>query len=179
MPIDTRLDGNPAALYAGSLYLRDRLGFEVDAAATTLRTAAGEARHGWVGSAGATFSDRMTGAAGRADALRSEVDATAQTMSQYADVLISAQGTMLMARQMASAQGLIVAGTMILDPYSPDPVVRQQQQVAYATAVQQVLQARGLMTTARMIAQGRRSVARSQPPIRPGDVIGGTAGGTA
>ncbi|WP_433790146.1 hypothetical protein [Actinoplanes sp. CA-252034] len=176
MPIDTRLDGNPATLYAGSQYLRARLGFEVDGAATTLRAVGDEARHGWLGSAGAAFSDRMTAAATRADALRAEVDATALTFSQYADMLTSAQTTMLVARQIAASGGLIVAGTMILDPYSPDPATYQQQRLTYALAVQQVSQARTLMVTARTIAQARQSAARAQPMIKPGDVVGGAAG---
>ncbi|MEU4156923.1 DUF4157 domain-containing protein [Actinoplanes sp. NPDC026670] len=174
MPIDTRLDGNPATLYAGSQYLRGRLGFEVDGAGATLRAAGDEARHGWLGSAGAAFSTRMTAAAVRSDALRAEIDATALTMSQYADMLTGAQTTMLVARQMASAQGLIVAGTMILDPYSPDPVIHQQQRLAYTLALQQVSQARTMMMTARSIAQARQSVAQARPPIQPGDVVGGT-----
>jgi hypothetical protein len=177
MPIDTRLDGSPVTLYAGSRYLRDRLGFEVDGSATTLRAAGDEARHGWLGSAGAAFGDRMAAAAVRADALRAEVDATALTLSEYADTLTGAQTTMLAARQLAAAQGLIVAGTMILDPYSPDPVVHQQQRLAYAVALQQVSQARAMMVTARAVAQARQAAAHAQPMIRPGDVVSGPGGG--
>jgi hypothetical protein len=179
MPIDTRLDGNPATLYAGSQYLRSRLGFEVDGAATTLRAAGDEARHGWLGSAGAAFSDRMAGAAVLADALRAEIDATALTLSQYADMLTGAQTTMIAARQLAAGQGLIVTGTMILDPYSPDPVVHQQQRLAYAFALQQVAQARTMMVTARTIAQARQAAAQARPPIRSTDVVGGLGGGAA
>jgi hypothetical protein len=175
MPIDTRLDGNPATLYAGSQYLRTRLGFEVDGAATTLRAAGDEARHGWLGSAGAAFSDRMSTAATRADALRAEIEATALTFSQYADMLTGAQATMLVARQIAMSGGLIVSGTTILDPYSPDPVTYQQQRLTYALAVQQVSQARTMMVTARAIAQARQSAAQAQPRIRPDDVVGGAA----
>ncbi|MFC4071359.1 eCIS core domain-containing protein [Actinoplanes subglobosus] len=173
MPIDTRLDGNPASLYAGSQYLRSRLGLEVDGSAAALRTAGAEARHGWLGSAGTTFGTRMTTAAARAAALRAEIDATALTFSQYADMLAGAQTTMIVARQIAASGGLVVAGTMILDPFSPDPVTYQQQRLTYALALQQVSQARTMMVTARSIAQVRQSVARAQPRIQPTDVVSG------
>jgi hypothetical protein len=176
MPIDTRLDGNPATLYAGSQYLRARLGFEVNGSASTLRAAGDEARHEWLGSAGAAFSDRMGAAAARADALRAEIDATALTFSQYADMLAGAQTTMIVARQIAASGGLIVAGTTILDPFSPDPVTHQRQRLAYALALQQVSQARTMMVTARTIAQARQSQAQARPRIQPTDVVGGPGG---
>ncbi len=177
MPIDTRLDGNPATLYAGSQYLRSRLGFEVDGAATTLRATGDEARHGWLGSAGGAFTDRMATVAVLTDALRAEIDATALTLSQYADMLTGAQATMIAARQIAAGQGLIVTGTTILDPYSPDPLVHQQQRLAYAFALQQVAQARTMMVTARTLAQARQATAQARPRVQPGDVVGGTGGG--
>lgn len=175
MPIDTRLDGNPASLYAGSQYLRSRLGLEVDGSAAALRTAGDEARHGWLGSAGSTFGARMTTAAARAGALRAEIDATALTFSQYADMLAGAQTTMIVARQIAMSAGLIVAGTMILDPYSPDPVTHQQQRLAYTLALQQVSQARTMMITARSIAQVRQSAAQAGPRVQADDVVSGAA----
>jgi hypothetical protein len=177
MPIDTRLDGDPASLFSGAQWLRGRLGFEVDGASTTMRLAGDEARHSWLGAGGAAFSDRMIAAAGLADRLRAEAEATAATFTEYGRTLATAQARMRAVRALAGGQGLIVAGTMIHDPVAADPVTYARLHSAYVFAMTQVVELRTLMATARALAQARQSQAQAVPPIRPGDVVSGPGGG--
>ncbi|GIE31302.1 hypothetical protein Ait01nite_043470 [Actinoplanes italicus] len=176
MPIDTRLDGNPAALFSGAQWLRGRLGFEVDNGATTMRLAGHEARHSWVGAGGAAFSERMTAAAGLADRLRAEIEATAATFSDYGQTLATAQARMQAVRSLAGGQGLMVAGTLILDPVAADPATYARLQTAYVLAMSQVAELRTLMASARALAQARQAQVRAVPPIQPTDVVSGSGG---
>jgi hypothetical protein len=177
MPIDTRLDGNPASLFSGAQWLRGRLGFEVDSGATTMRLCGDEARHSWMGAAGAAFSDRMAAAAVLADRLRAEIEATAATFSEYGQTLATAQARMQAVRALAGGQGLVVAGTMIYDPVAADPVTYARLQTAYMLAMSQVVELRTLMAAARALAQARQAQAQAVPPIQPADVV--STGGTA
>jgi hypothetical protein len=172
MPIDTRLDGNPASLFSGAQWLRGRLGFETGNGSTTMRLAGAEARHSWVGAAGAAFSDRMAAAAVLADRLRGEIEATAATFSEYGQTLATAQARMQAVRALAGGQGLMVAGTMIYDPVAADPVTYARLQSAYMFAMTQVVELRTLMATARALAQARQAQAQAVAPIRPADVAG-------
>ncbi|GAA1620640.1 hypothetical protein GCM10009828_056020 [Actinoplanes couchii] len=178
MPLDTRLDGDPGSLHVGAQWLRTRLGFEVDGGATSLRSASAEARDGWQGAAGTRFADRMAQAADRTDALRAQIDATAATFSRYGELLATAQGSMATARAIAAANGLLIAGPMILDPIpppvpSPAAMVLFERQVSgFQMAAQQVATARAQMVTAHAIAEARQGQAAATPPLRPADVIG-------
>jgi hypothetical protein len=178
MPIDTRLDGNPASLFSGAQWLRGRLGFEVDNGATTMRLAGDEARHSWVGAGGAAFSDRMAAAAVLADRLRAEIEATAATFTEYGQTLATAQARMQAVRSLAGGQGLVVAGTMIYDPVAADPATYARLQSAYVFALAQVAELRTLMTTARALAQARQAQVQAVPPIQPADVVSAGTGGT-
>lgn len=178
MPIDTRLDGNPATLFSGAQWLRGRLGFAVRHGAITMRLAGAEARHGWVGDAGAAFSGRMSTAAGLADRLEAEVEATATTLTEYGRTLAVAQARLQAVRALAAGQGLAVTGTLILDPVAADPVTQARQQVAYALAMSQVAELRALMAGARSQALARQAQARAVPPIVPTD-LAAAAGATA
>ncbi|MEU4622731.1 hypothetical protein AB0G04_22520 [Actinoplanes sp. NPDC023801] len=179
MPIDTRLDGDPASLFSGAHWLRGRLGAEADGCATALRLAGDEARHSWVGAAGAAFSERMAAAAVLADGLRTEAEAAATTFTEYGRTLATAQGLMQAARSLAAGQGLVVAGTTIYDPIAPDPLVHAQQRTAYMLALQQVTGVRTMMASAQALARARQAASQAVPPIGPTDVVGGAAGQTA
>lgn len=179
MPVDTRLDGDPGQLYAAARWLRNELGFEVHASASTLRSAGSDAVENWQGAAGTTFHGRMSGAAAKADALHGEIEAAAGAITRYADQLAAAQGRMAQAREIAAANGLTVSGQTIMDP-GPAPAgggaadyARQVQ--AYNLAQAEAQGARAEMAAGNEMARGAQNAARARPLLQQNDVLHGGA----
>ncbi|MGC4748389.1 hypothetical protein ACLQ28_22445 [Micromonospora sp. DT201] len=123
MPIDTRIDGNPESIRASAQWLKNRLATSMDHCVTDLRCARDEAVRGWQGTAGPAFQSRMEGTSRRADGLRIDIEAAANSFNAYADDLRTSQQGMERARQIARDEGLQLTGQTILEP-GPAPVVQ-------------------------------------------------------
>jgi hypothetical protein len=162
MPIDTRLDGDPAGIRASATWLTASLATAVDQSVTDLFQVRDQAESGWRGDAGPVFHRRMDDGGRRADDLRADAERAGQSLNVYADDLATAQAGMARARAIAAEGGLTLAGDTILDPGAgpPRPAAAVPEQVSaydqhqaklttYAQAEAQATWARGIGDFAR------------------------------
>jgi uncharacterized protein YukE len=116
MPIDTRIDGDPANIRAAATWLNNSLAGQVDKSITDLFAVRDQADGSWQGDAGPTFRGKMDNAGRKANQLRADAERAAQTFNSYADDLTTAQSGMARARDIALSGGLQLDGDTILDP---------------------------------------------------------------
>jgi hypothetical protein len=175
MPIETRIDGNPASIRASADWLRDRLAAEMDRSVGVMFAARDEAGGGWRGDAGPAFGARMDRAGRKSDALRGDVERVAQSFHRYADDLTTAQAGMARARSIARDAGLGLAGDAIQDP-GPVPA----EVGAYGLAQEEANRARAVLDAAQAIGRSMWDDARTKPLLLVADVVNGAvAGGLA
>lgn len=119
MPLETRLEGNPAAIRACAAYLRSELCSRADdLAGVTIRQRSVLAS-AWEGSSGDAFGVRARALAGAADDFVAQGTATAAALEGVAVALKQAQGGLDSVRTTAAAAGLDVHGTQVLEPTAP------------------------------------------------------------
>ncbi|PRX44333.1 hypothetical protein B0I33_112211 [Prauserella shujinwangii] len=116
MPIDTRIEGDPASVTEVAAWVRDALASRVTDTASKIYDARNNADAGWHGPAAEVFRDRMTQGAQLTD----EFAGTARKMAQKFDELAAdprrAKAEMERIRGEASEAGLTVDRSMIHDP---------------------------------------------------------------
>jgi hypothetical protein len=192
MPIDTRIDGDPASIRASADWLRNRLAVQVDHCVDELFGARDDADAGWRGDAGPAFSSRMDAAARTSDTLRADAERVAQSFNTYADDLSTAQAGMERARGIARDAGLQLSGTTILDP-GPAPAVtawpadraptpamveaHNAKVAAYVSAQQEANRAGGIIDAARSIGQNVWDDIRGKAALNAADFVNGAVVG--
>jgi hypothetical protein len=177
MPIDTRIDGDPASIRASADWLGKALATGIDRSVTDLFAARDGAEAGWQGDAGPAFRGRMDNAARKGDTLRADVERVARSFQAYADDLTTAQAGMERARGIAREAGLALAGTTILDP---GPGLTPDQVTAYVSAQAEADRARGIVDAAKAIGQNVWDDVRGKALLNAGDFVNaGVVGGLA
>lgn len=173
MPIETRLDGRPEEVHATARWLRDRLGFEVEAGATASATVRADAENGWRGSAGTAFQNRVAETSTTAGGLHAQIAATSDHLTAYANQLATAQRHMANAREIAADAGLTVDGFTIADPAAS----HQRQVDAYLLAESEARRADTAWRFGADILKNMADDVRQKWPLAIADTVNGTAGG--
>lgn len=137
MPIDTKIEGDPASVRAAATWLRDSLGGKVSDAIDSVYAARSTAESGWDGGAGEHFRARMTRGAVKADDLNKAVTDNAQNFDTFAADLQRFQADMQSVRTNAASAGLTVVGDVIEEPgpAPPSPGAPPVGEAATASAV--------------------------------------------
>ena len=195
MPIDTRVDGDPAAIRDTARWLREHLAFEVAGSARALSLSRADAAAGWEGVAGSAFHDRMASAGVKATALRGDISGTAGAFDELAGHLDDVRQRMRTAQQIAAAAGLAVTGDRIHEPgpapdvpelpgndaATPDMVAARndaieataanaRQWAAYRAATEEAVLARAREEAALQAVRAHHASVLRVPLIRAGDV---------
>jgi uncharacterized protein YukE len=120
MPIETHVQGEPAAMRAGAEWLRG-MARAVETAATESRGVVTRSESAWTGPAADDFRARMGKTVPRVDELSDNFTGSAQAMDAHADDLDTVRARMGQALDVAKAANLAVVGTAILEPVAPPP----------------------------------------------------------
>ncbi|MGV9799100.1 WXG100 family type VII secretion target [Mycobacterium sp. NPDC003449] len=131
MSIDTKVEGNPAAVRSTAEWLRSTLATKISSTVDQIHSARTTATGDWQGDAGDAFVARMTNGATKADGLDAAAVDGARAIDDFAADLQRAQSEMQSVRDKAASAGLTVDGFIIQDP-AP---VTQEKINAYATAL--------------------------------------------
>lgn len=127
MPINVKVEGDPASIRSTANWLRSELSTGVNAC-TDQMLGAGSGSGRWEGSAGDRFRDAICASGLEAADLATEADRLGASFEQYADDLQTALAGMERAKEIARAGGLTVTDTEIADPgpapAAPEPVAR-------------------------------------------------------
>ncbi|RZU51601.1 hypothetical protein EV385_3432 [Krasilnikovia cinnamomea] len=202
MPIDTRIDGDPASIRATATWLRGRLAASLDQSVDDLFAARDQGDGAWRGDAGPAFTARMDSAGRKSDALRGDVERVAQGFNRYADDLATAQAGMERARGIARDAGLQLAGDVIMDPgpapaltalptdRAPTPEMvqahnssvtaynaHQDKVAAYAQAQDEAKRSSAAWDAAKGIYKNMADDVRTKPLLVAADVVNGAVVG--
>lgn len=152
--LETRVEGDPAALEAYADWVRRHVAAVADDAASDVADAATSGR-AWSGAAGQAFLDRAGGLAGALHGLASRAAEAADLLAAHAQVLRAAQAAADAVRRRAAAAGLPVVGTLVHGPGAPALLpagaeaaayaARAAQQEAFAAAQAEVQRIRGML----------------------------------
>lgn len=118
--IDTRVDGEPASISAAASWMGSTAAPRVGDGADAVRRARTDALSDWGGDAGPAFAEQMGGARSKVVALETALTTFSRTLETFSGALATAKSRMADVRRTASAEGLDVSGTTILDP-GPGP----------------------------------------------------------
>lgn len=119
MPLETRLEGEPAGLRSLADWLRNDLGGAADEAATDTFRQRSLLASGWDGEGGDAFHQRATALARSADELSTQAGGTATLLHTLAAALERAKEGLADVRDAAARAGLRVTGTLVHEPVAP------------------------------------------------------------
>jgi uncharacterized protein YukE len=118
VPLDTKVDGDPASIRSTAGWLQamsDRL----DDSARLVHQAGAGSEGEWKGPASEAFRATMTGVKPRITVVAEGYDQARGSLNAHADSLSSVQKDMERAKQVAGAGGLTVTGDIIYEPTQP------------------------------------------------------------
>ncbi len=116
MGLDTRVPGDPAALFGVAGWLREALGAQLEASVDTLASVGRLAEGDWRGRSGEAFVASVRRATPGVSELAGAVTSVAATLTRYAGTLAAAQRRMAAVRGEAAAGGLAVVDQVVVDP---------------------------------------------------------------
>lgn len=121
--IETRIEGDPAAVTAAATWLRGTLAANIDAASESEVSARSSASGGWEGDTADAYQSFTRPVLRATDDHADRVRRAATSFDQLAAELRRAEQAMAAIRERATAGGLVVDGTVIEEPPSVPPSV--------------------------------------------------------
>jgi uncharacterized protein YukE len=116
MPIDTKIEGDPASIRTSADWLNKSLATAVDQTVTDVFAVRDQAERAWQGDAGPNFHGKMDKGGRNANDLVTHAQSAGTAFNAYADDLTTAQAAMDRSRQIARDGGLELDADTILDP---------------------------------------------------------------
>lgn len=121
MPINTRIDGDPATVFSAADWIRNPLASGITHTADQVYAARNRADAGWHGGASEAFRDMMTRGAASVDDFGDSANEMAGRFDNVAAELQRAQREMQRIRDAAAAAGLTVTSAAIQEPGPAPP----------------------------------------------------------